>query len=411
LIRKGQRVNGYPYVISENNTTRLERLSFTEKSYSECRIQEIIEKCPDIIPFTEIDAQLGRFTHLCREFQTEVGPIDNLLLGENGEISIIETKLYKNPEARRKVVGQIFDYASMMKGTSYTELENAVARTRKSSESLYEIYRKAFGQDWPEDEFIDAVSSNLKRGEFILVVVGDGIRTEVEEIAQYIDNFPGNLSTLGLVELRLYKSDNELICMPLVVTKTTEICRTVVDLRNDAIFAKIDNRTDTSSKNIIVGKSYSDFTLHEYISEIGQQQGEAYAKNFETLVSKCARAGLETKITKKGGFYSGVTMATEGVPRIFIFFEYWFYDKSCRNYIVLMTYRRYFNSGELFVFDEADIQQYQKTVSELLDTKWKSISSSDRISIDLLSPKLTNNIDKIVEAYKKLIKTTSQKYG
>jgi hypothetical protein len=384
---------------------------FTDKSYSEYRIQEIIEKCPDIIPYSEINPELGKFIHLCREFQTEVGPIDNLLLSENGEISIVETKLYQNPEARRKVVGQIFDYASVMKGTSYTDFENSIKRTRKTNETLYDIYCKTFGQDWLEDEFIDAVSANLKKGEFVLVILGDGIRSEVEEIAQYIDNFPGNLSTLGLVELRLYQSDKDLICMPLVVTKTTEICRTVIDLRNDGIMAKVENGTGLASKSIVVGKIYSDYSLPEYIAEISQQQGESYAKIFATLVEKCSLAGLELKITKKGGFYSGVTMATEGTPRIFIFFEYWFYDKPCRTYIVLMTYRKYFNSGEQFIIDEADILEYQKTVSELLDVKWKTVNSSDRISIDLPSPKLINNIDSIVEAYKKLISKTNQKYG
>lgn len=139
MIRKGQRTTGIPYQIEEDSITRIERLSLTSKDYSESRIQEIIEKCPDIIPYTEIDPEIGRFVHVCREFQTEVGSIDNMLIGENGEISLIETKLWQNPEARRKVVGQIFDYASMLRGTSFTDFESRIKKTRKKNDSLYEI--------------------------------------------------------------------------------------------------------------------------------------------------------------------------------------------------------------------------------------------------------------------------------
>ena len=46
-----------------------------------------------------------------REVLTAAGLIDVLYVSPAGLVTIVETKLWRNPEARREVVGQILDYA------------------------------------------------------------------------------------------------------------------------------------------------------------------------------------------------------------------------------------------------------------------------------------------------------------
>ena len=46
---------------------------------------------------------------ICREFRTPHGYIDNLLMTLAGDIALVETKLFRNPEARRLVLVQVLD--------------------------------------------------------------------------------------------------------------------------------------------------------------------------------------------------------------------------------------------------------------------------------------------------------------
>ena len=45
------------------------------------------------------------------ELKTPAGPIDNFMVTPSGLPVLVECKLWRNPEARRQVVGQILDYA------------------------------------------------------------------------------------------------------------------------------------------------------------------------------------------------------------------------------------------------------------------------------------------------------------
>ena len=48
---------------------------------------------------------------ICRERNTPSGPIDNFMVTPTGLPVFDECKLWRNPEGRREVVGQILDYA------------------------------------------------------------------------------------------------------------------------------------------------------------------------------------------------------------------------------------------------------------------------------------------------------------
>ena len=52
---------------------------------------------------------------ICTELNTPAGAIDNFLVTPKGLPVLVECKLWRNPEARREVVGQILDYAKELK--------------------------------------------------------------------------------------------------------------------------------------------------------------------------------------------------------------------------------------------------------------------------------------------------------
>ena len=60
----------------------------------------------------QIEPGIGRLIPVCMELPLSVGPVDNLLVTPEGNVVMVEVKLWSNPEARRKVVAQALDYAT-----------------------------------------------------------------------------------------------------------------------------------------------------------------------------------------------------------------------------------------------------------------------------------------------------------
>ena len=95
--------------------------------YDEDWLQNLLFETPEILPFGEFAPTFAP-TPLCRELPTAAGPIDLVYISEQGRLSIVECKLWRNPEARREVVTQILDYAKEISTWSYEELNAAVCR-------------------------------------------------------------------------------------------------------------------------------------------------------------------------------------------------------------------------------------------------------------------------------------------
>ena len=133
MINKGNRQQGTPYFISETNSFQLERIPLNEKHFQENWLQKIIHKNPQILPIDDIESGFAPLISLGREISTSVGYIDNLYISPNGYLTIVETKLWRNPEAKREVVGQIIDYAKELTNWNFTKLNDGV----KNSSQLY----------------------------------------------------------------------------------------------------------------------------------------------------------------------------------------------------------------------------------------------------------------------------------
>ena len=96
-----------------NNEHKVTPLTKNE-SLDERTVQELILRNPECLPISEIDESYNPIMPVCKELNTTVGPLDILMVSPNGELTIIETKLWRNPKARRKVVAQILDYAKKL---------------------------------------------------------------------------------------------------------------------------------------------------------------------------------------------------------------------------------------------------------------------------------------------------------
>jgi len=245
-----RRRDGKPLWISDvpGKVNRLERADFrpggSGDRYDEAWLQRLLHQNPDVLPVEQIEPGFGQLIPLCRELPLTFGAgrsgaLDNLFATKEGRLLIVETKLWRNAEARRAVVAQAIEYAAAVFRLSYDELQSAVLRARASEPercgSIYEIITK-HAENVDEPEFIDAVSRNLNRGRAIIAVVGDGIREDLEPLAELLQTHAGHRFTFALIELAVYEAPlaGIRIVTPSVLAQTALIERGVVQIEDGA---------------------------------------------------------------------------------------------------------------------------------------------------------------------------------
>lgn len=198
---------------------------------SEADIQALVHAHPSCLPISEIDAIFAGPVAICRELQTPAGSIDNLLITPTGLPVLVECKLWRNPQGRREVVGQILDYAKELSRWSSSDLQREVSRNLKwklQQDPVISFVRDA-GHEVNEIDFNDNLTINLRRGRFLLLIVGDGIREGVEAIAEYLQAHADLHFSLGLVELPIFvMPDGGRLVAPRVLVRTTNIIRHIV---------------------------------------------------------------------------------------------------------------------------------------------------------------------------------------
>lgn len=211
-------------------------LSGADSAYNEEFIQSLIFKHPSSLPIDEIDNIYSQPIPVCCELSTPAGPLDVLYVTPQGRLVIAEAKLWRNPEARRKVVAQILDYAKELSKWDYEDLQREVSRaTGKKGNVLFQLVAEQHS-DINEAEFVDEVTRTLRNGRFLLLIIGDGIREGVGAIAEFIQS-SGNLEfSFGLVEIGLFNSDDgATFIQPRVLAKTLTIKKYVIALRDGLI--------------------------------------------------------------------------------------------------------------------------------------------------------------------------------
>ena len=202
------------------------------QALSEADIQALVHAYPACLHIAEIDAMFSAPVPICTELNTPAGAIDNFMVTPSGLPVLVECKLWRNPEGRREVVGQILDYAKELSRWSSSDLQREVSRRlKRDGNPLLEMVR-TFDPEVDEMQFNDALTANLRRGRFLLLIVGDGIGEGVEAIAEYFQVHSGLRFSLELVELPIYVMPDGVtrLVAPRVLARTTIVTRNIVAL-------------------------------------------------------------------------------------------------------------------------------------------------------------------------------------
>lgn len=198
-------------------------------------LRDLIFDHPELLPVRELEPEIGHIVAVTRELSLPgAGFVDVFLISEHGRLILVECKLWRNPQARREVVGQILDYARELARYSYDDLQRVVSsRLGRPGNALYECAREA-GSPLSEADFVDRVSRDLSHGRFLLIIAGDGITEGTQRIAEYLQAQAGLAFDFGLVEMAEYRfadpatGTERRIMQPRLLARTAVIERHVI---------------------------------------------------------------------------------------------------------------------------------------------------------------------------------------
>lgn len=201
-------------IIVTKNGKNAHRISQSSFAY-ESNLQNFIHENPDTIPLYDIDEDI-RLLILAREVPTRSGSIDAVGTDERGEVYIIETKLYKNPD-KRLVVAQLLDYGASISENPDEQsdfiqvIEGKIASHFKLSFS--EKLCQFFGLNTEDSAaLVDRFRQNLFEGKFRFVVLMDSIEQRLKDLISFL-NRNSSFDIYG-VELEFYKYENYEITIP-----------------------------------------------------------------------------------------------------------------------------------------------------------------------------------------------------
>ncbi len=273
----------------------LHRRAFDEKGFDEAWFQQVLFENPSLLPVDEIEPLFGPLTPLVRELPTTAGPVDVVYINAEGYLTLVETKLWRNPEARRQVVAQIIDYATAISKWSYQDLCAAVRRAGLGGEDPVAA-AVAEEAEFDQARFIDTVSRGLKRGRFLLLIVGDGVQEGVEHLAATLARSPHLGFSLALVELAMFRVSNgsDLLIQPRTLARTREVVRAVVELKagvspdDVAITLPADDETGG-------GASRRKITEEVLLETIARSVSPRVADQFRDFLREAEKIGIEPK--------------------------------------------------------------------------------------------------------------------
>jgi hypothetical protein len=199
-------------IISQDgkNAQKVDKSDFEKEGY----LQNYIHENPESIPVYEIEEDKKLFV-VAREFSTESGPIDALAIDKDGDIYVVETKLYKNPD-KRTVVAQALDYgASLWRHSNVdefmAEINNEISN--KFNISFEEKVKDFFNIDFERTaSAVEAIRRNLQSGNIKFVILMDSVEDRLKDLIVYINQ--NSQFDIYAVQMEYYKFEKYEIMIP-----------------------------------------------------------------------------------------------------------------------------------------------------------------------------------------------------
>ncbi|MFH1088434.1 MAG: hypothetical protein V1719_01165 [Patescibacteria group bacterium] len=246
---------------SGKNAQKIDQSRFEQED----ALQKYIYENPGVIPLYDIKDN-ARPIILAREYPTESGPIDAFAIDTDGDIYLIETKLYQNPDKRR-VVAQVLDYgASLWKhDTDWEEFTAKIEQEVKKhfNQGLFERLQDELGLDVVgAQQLWDNVRIKLDDSSYKFVVLMDHLDDRLKDLIGYLNQ--NSKFDIYAVELEYYKFNDLEIVIPKLFgagTKKQVTSRSQQPIPSDDDFLAAYDNSITIKQYLALFNSISDGQL------------------------------------------------------------------------------------------------------------------------------------------------------
>lgn len=170
-------------LIEEGNIKALDKVKFTEEG----KLQDYLEKYPSLIPLGEIVEGAPDLLCIGREVSVSSGSVDLLFIDKDGVLTILETKLVKNPGIRREVTGQIIEYASYISQWTADKVYEIANEHLKSN--LDEVMENISGGDFSAEGLRSNIEQNLKNGKIRLIIAVDELIEPLRATVTFLNSY------------------------------------------------------------------------------------------------------------------------------------------------------------------------------------------------------------------------------
>ena len=191
------------------------------KAEAEAELQKLLVESPSLINIDEIREGTSPLVVAISEFGLPgSGATDVISFSAEGDIALVECKLATNPEIKRKVLGQILEYAAYLWQMSYEEVDNRIQQ--RMGKPLAALIVDSVAGDWDEEQFRSSVKQSLDDGSFILIIVVDELNDELRRIIRYINECSESAFSLHALEMRRFQAEGIEVLVPHVYGISTK---------------------------------------------------------------------------------------------------------------------------------------------------------------------------------------------
>lgn len=186
-------------------------------AHDEAQLQEKLKDHPELLPLQELGLS-GPAVVVGRESQVESGRVDLVVLGNGGELALIEFKTGPQNPDFRECLAQLIDYGSDLWGMSVEDFDVRVARphfnskhssSQLSGKSLEDVLSATWGDgDGDAVDWRERLSVQLRDGDFHYVAVAQRFTPPVLKTLQYLN--ATSTARFSAVELVRFQGDGGL---------------------------------------------------------------------------------------------------------------------------------------------------------------------------------------------------------
>jgi hypothetical protein len=216
------------FVVDAGVATAVDRLPRSHKEFDEAWARDLLFNTPELMPAEEVLPDAGAFLPIATEVPLDqAGIADVLGVTTGGYPVVVETKLWRNPQARREVLAQTIDYVKEIASLDYAWFERLWSERRGENPSLFAAASEAGDSELDEAQFHDRLGRACATGNILGFIVGDGIHHGLAELIAHLGRESSHLRyTLSMLELRCYQLPaGTLAVMPTIVRQVVPIER------------------------------------------------------------------------------------------------------------------------------------------------------------------------------------------